>query len=238
MTSVYALRTLLFYLVYIPIVVIYSLLSCTLFAPLPFHLRQTLVTGGNFMIVHWLRIACGVRFEIRGEENLPPCPYVAISNHQSAWETYFLQRRLRPVSTILKRELLRVPFFGWALATMRPIAIDRSSPRQALRQILAQGVTRLGDGINVVVYPEGTRMAPGEKGKFGRSGAALAQAADVPIVPIAHNAGLCWPPRRLIKYPGTITLVIGPVIHPGGRDSKELTRIVENWIEETLETLG
>jgi 1-acyl-sn-glycerol-3-phosphate acyltransferase len=146
---------------------------------------------------------------------------------------------LRPVSTILKRELLRIPFFGWGLAMVAPIAIDRDNPREALRQVMQQGKERLAAGMNVLVYPEGTRVAPGDAPvKFNRSGAALAVAAEVPLVPICHNAGHCWPAHRLIKYPGTITVVFGPPLITQGRDAKAITEEVTEWMEGTSRRLA
>jgi 1-acyl-sn-glycerol-3-phosphate acyltransferase len=168
------IRSLLFYLVYIPLVGFFGLFSGTLGWLLPFRWRQHVVAMGNYMMLGWFGLACGVRFQVTGLENIPARPFVALSKHQSGWETYYLQAILRPVCTILKRELLRYPFFGWGLAAMRPIAIDRSNPREALRQVMKQGQLRINEGNNVVIYPEGTRTDPGQVGNYGRSGAALA----------------------------------------------------------------
>lgn len=225
-----ALRTLLFYAGYMIFVTVFSLLSCTIGMLLPYQKRQTLATTGNFLILHWLNLACGIRVKVIGWENLPPSPFVVLSNHQSPWETYYLQRNLRPVSTILKKELLKIPVFGWGLASVKPIAIDRDNPRQAIRDVMEQGKDRLSGGSNVIVYPEGTRMDHGQYGNFARSGAALAVAAGVPVVPVAHNAGKCWPARRFLKFPGIITVVVGPALDTSSGDSKGLTTSAQEWI--------
>ncbi|KJS05712.1 MAG: hypothetical protein VR73_11705 [Gammaproteobacteria bacterium BRH_c0] len=229
-TIILTLRTLLFYAGYAVFVSVFSLLSCTLGMLLPYKKRQTLATTGNFLILHWLNLACGIRVRVTGWENLPAAPFVVLSNHQSPWETYYLQRNLRPVSTILKKELLKIPVFGWGLASVKPIAIDRENPRQAIRDVMEQGKDRLAGGSNVIVYPEGTRMDHGQYGNYARSGAALAVAAGVPVVPVAHNAGKCWPARRFLKFPGTIQVVVGTALETGNGDSKLLTARAQEWI--------
>ena len=237
-TAILVLRTLLFYLGYALFVSVFSLLSCTVGMLLPLPLRQTLATTGNWLILHWLNLSCGIRVRVIGRDKLPAAPFVVLSNHQSPWETYYLQRHLRPVATILKKELLRIPVFGWGLASVKPIAIDRGNPRQAIKDVMEQGRARLTDGNNVIVYPEGTRMNHGEYGQYARSGAALAVAAGVPIVPVAHNGGQCWPARRVLKYPGTITLVFGEPLETAGGDSKALTQEAQAWITARQREIG
>lgn len=232
------LRTLLFYLGYLVFVATFSLLSCTFGLLLPLRPRQTLATSGNYLILHWLHLCCGVRLIVTGQENLPARPFVVLSNHQSPWETYYLQRTLRPVSTILKKELLKIPVFGWGLASVKPIAIDRHHPRQAIKDVMEQGQQRLAMGSNVIVYPEGTRLNHGHYGQYARSGAALAVAAGVPIVPIAHNAGKCWPARRFLKHPGIITVVIGRALDTSSGDSKALTTAAQQWITARQQEIG
>lgn len=227
------LRASLFYIGYGTLIAVFSLLSCTVGMLMPLGRRQALATTGNELILHWLNLCCGIRVHIIGRDNLPPGPFVVLSNHQSPWETFYLQRHLRPVSTILKKELLKIPLFGWGLASVKPIAIDRSNPRQAIKEVMEQGKQRLADGNSVIVYPEGTRLNHGEYGQYARSGAALAVAAGVPIVPVAHNAGKHWPARRFLKHPGTITLVFGPPLDTAGGDSKALTQAAEEWIKAT-----
>lgn len=237
MKPVLALRSLAFYCGYIPIVGIFPILGFTVGLLLPYKLRQDLLTTANALVVVWLRITCGIKLDVIGLENIPDQPFVAVSKHQSSWETYFLQRSLRPVSTVLKKELLKIPFFGWGLAMTRPIAIDRSNPRKALRDVLEQGKKRLAEGNNVLLYPEGTRTQYGKIGRYGRSGAALAIAANVPLLPIAHNAGAFWPAHKFNKRPGTIHVVIGKPLITQHMDSKQLTEQVQAWIESTVTAL-
>ncbi len=237
MQLILALRSTLYYIGYIPIVAVFSALGLTFGLLLPHKARQSLLTTANALVVRWLNISCAIKVDITGLENIPDTPYVALSKHQSSWETYFLQRTLRPVSTILKKELLKIPLFGWGLAMTKPIAIDRSNPRAALRDIMSQGKQRLAEGNNVLLYPEGTRVPVGKTGTYGRSGTALAIAAQVPLLPIAHNAGICWPAHKFLKYPGTIRVVIGKPIVTDNANSKQLTEDVKNWIEATITTL-
>ncbi len=237
MKPVLALRSLIFYCGYIPIVGVFPILGFTVGLLLPYKLRQDLLTTANALVVLWLRITCGIRFDVTGLENIPDQPFVAVSKHQSSWETYFLQRSLRPVSTVLKKELLKIPFFGWGLTMTRPIAIDRSNPRKALRDVLEQGKKRLAEGNNILLYPEGTRTQYGDIGRYGRSGAALAIAAHVPLLPIAHNAGAFWPAHKFSKRPGTIHVVIGKPLFTEQMDSKQLTEQVQAWIESTVTAL-
>lgn len=203
---------------------------CLLLSVLPFRLRFKICMNWNKFVMVWVRWTCGIKFEIKGQK--PDFePYVVMSKHSSTWETMFLQYYFLPISTVLKKVLLKVPFFGWGLAILKPIAIDRSNPIQALKQIKKQGKARLEEGINVLIYPEGTRIPFGERGNYARSGADIAKAAGVPIVPIAHDAGYFWPNKDFIKKPGTITVVIGEPIDTSEKSSKELAKEVEEWIE-------
>ena len=232
-----AFRTFVFFLGYAVAIVVFSLLGLTVGLLLPHRARQYLLTTGNALIIAWFSLVCGVRVVLTGRENIPDTPFVALSSHQSAWETFYLQRLFCPVSTILKRELLRIPFFGWGLALTRPIAIDRSNPRDAMRQVMEQGVQRLADGNNVLIYPEGTRRPFGQSGKYARSGASLALKSGAPIMPVAHDAGRCWPNDDWIKYPGTIHVVIGAPLVTDGRDSRQVTEEAQAWIESTIAEL-
>ncbi len=185
-----------------------------------------------------LRVLCGLRYRVRGWENLPQTPCIIMAKHQSAWETIAL-RGLLPSNQcwILKRELLQVPVFGWALASMRPIAIDRGSGTKAIKQVIAQGTAALQEGRWIVVFPEGTRVAPGERGKYNIGGAMLAERSGFPILPIAHNAGVFWRRRALVKYPGTIDAVVGPLISTEGRRASAIIADVEGWIESEVASL-
>tara|TARA_R110001592_G_scaffold363402_1_gene688324 strand:- start:32593 stop:33315 length:723 start_codon:yes stop_codon:yes gene_type:complete len=226
-------RSVLFYLVYAVVMIIFGTISCTIGILMPHRMRQNVITWANAIIIKWLNISCGITLRVDGLENLPDAPCVILSKHQSGWETFYLQRLFRPVSTILKKELFWIPFFGWGLYFTHPIAIDRSNPREAMKQILSQGKQRLAQGNNVLIYPEGTRTPVGEIGQYGRSGAALAIAAGVPVIPVSQNSGYCWPAHTFIKWPGKIHVSIGKPIDTSDTDSRQLTEQVKDWIEST-----
>lgn len=187
----------------------------------------------------WLmRVICGLKYRIRGAENLPRNAAIIMSKHQSSWETISLKGLLRKEqSWILKRELMWVPIFGWALASVPTIAINRKAGRQALKQVIRQGTELLDGGRLVVVFPEGTRTAPGEKRKYGIGGAMLAEKSGYPVVPIAHNAGVFWKRRGLKKHPGTIDVVVGEPIETKGRKAGEINQLVESWVEARVAEL-
>jgi len=162
---------------------------------------------------------------------------VIFARHSSTWETMALQRRFPPYCWIIKRELLWIPFFGWGLAILRPIAIDRSSGRRAVEQIARQGADRLREGLWVMCFPETTRMAPGQRRRFGMGGAVLASRTGAPVVPVAHDAGCYWRRRGFLKYPGTIRVEVGPVIETAGRTPDEINRIAKEWIDAATDRL-
>lgn len=187
----------------------------------------------SFSIVHAARLICGVKFELIGKDNLPKdrrLGHVVMANHQSTWETFYLQLVFAPNTVILKRELVFIPFFGWALALMRPIFIDRNDKRSAMGQVLSKGVERLQAGEDILIFPEGTRMPVDHQKAFSKGGAVLAHKAGVDIIPVAHNAGLCWPARSFIKYPGLITVSVGPAISTKDRSYREALAEAENWV--------
>lgn len=227
------IRALAFYSGLIILVLLMTLSLC-LIGFLPFRYRQLCVTSGNRLLMLWLRITCGVKIKLQGLDNIPKNACVVVSNHQSTWETFFLQYLFVPASVILKRELLWIPLFGWGLYFMRAIAIKRSNPAGAIRQVLKQGKQRLAAGINVVIFPEGTRIRTSDVGNFMTSGAALAKSAGVPILPVRHNAGLCWPADSWLKTPGTITLAIGTPIDTSEGNPRELTERTRQWIASAL----
>ena len=177
-----------------------------------------------------LGILCGTHYRVSGAENIPTTPAIIISNHQSAWETLGFQLIFPAQSYLLKKELLWIPFFGWGLALNRPIAIDRSKKIRALDTLVKEGVIRLKEGRWLVIFPEGTRGNPGEMGKFQVGGAMIAAKSGCPVVPVAHNSGLFWPKKSFLKYPGTIDVVIGPVIVSRGKKARQINREVEDWI--------
>lgn len=188
--------------------------------------------------VLWLCAAlCGLRFRVEGRENVPVQSSVAMLKHSSVYET-LAQMRIFPAQCwVLKRELTWLPFFGWALATVRPIAIDRGAGRQAVEQVVEQGVRRLEAGTWVMIFPEGTRTSPGETRRYGLSGVLLAQSARRMLVPVAHDAGDFWPRRGLRKRAGTVTIRIGKPVDPAGRDPRDVNAEIQLWIETQIAEL-
>jgi 1-acyl-sn-glycerol-3-phosphate acyltransferase len=206
-------------------------------APLPRMWRYRIISGWSRLVVRMARIILGIRWQVEGRENLPSRPSVILSKHQSAWETMAFQLIFPPQVHVLKRELLWIPFFGWGLALMSPIAIDRSRGVAALRAMARRGRERLAQGFWVVVFPEGTRVAPGSAREYHPGGAWLACASGAPVVPVAHNAGLFWPRNAFVKRPGTVTVRIGPPIDAANRDASTVNELARTWIEEQQRTL-
>lgn len=185
------------------------------------------------------RVFCGLEVTTEGKENIQDEPCVYLIKHTTAMETYWQIAELPPQAWVLKRELLYIPIFGWALGiVMKSIAIDRKAHRSAVKQVIEQGKDRLAAGINVVIFPEGTRVPPGETKRYGISGAALAEEAGCKVVPIAHNAGDFWPKRGLRKYPGNIRFVIGPPIDATAQSPKETNRIAQEWVEAKMREIS
>jgi 1-acyl-sn-glycerol-3-phosphate acyltransferase len=214
--------------------------TCLLCAVLPYRMRYWWTSRWNLIIVLAARVICGIRYEIRGQENLPDSPVIFLSKHQSAWETIFILRmwKRRPLCFVFKRELLFVPFFGWALGLLRMIPIDRGNPRRAFMQVVKRGKHRLEQGISIVMFPEGTRSAVGEQGKYQLGGAYLAAATGAVVVPVAVNSGEYWPKDSFIKRPGTITVSFGKPIQTAGRSAAEIMNEVETWIEQEMRRIS
>ena len=194
------------------------------------------VTVGWCRLSVWAgRFFCGLEIVVEGKENIPDEPSVIMIKHTTALETYWQVTVFPRTTWVVKRELLWLPFFGWALAlVLRPIAIDRRSGSSAVKQVIRQGKTKLDGGVWVTVFPEGTRMPAGQTRRYGVSGAALARAAGCKIVPVAHNAGDFWPRRGFYKRPGTVRFVIGPPVDASTQDPRETNLIVQDWIESTM----
>jgi 1-acyl-sn-glycerol-3-phosphate acyltransferase len=209
-----------------------------LFSPTSFFVRSRLARVYACFIVAALKIICGIDYKVSGRENIPDGSGIILSKHQSTWETYALQLFFPPQVWVLKRELLWVPFFGWGLALLKPIAIDRSSGRKAVIQIIEQGKNRLDAGIWVVIFPEGTRIAPGQHKRWGIGGAVLAESSGYPVVPVAHNAGEFWGRKSFLKKPGTIQVVIGPPIETKGQKAAEINQQAEEWVSTTMKEMS
>jgi 1-acyl-sn-glycerol-3-phosphate acyltransferase len=214
----------------------YALFALLTF-PLPRMTRYRLISGWSRLVIRLARWILGIEWRVEGRENLPARPAVILSKHQSAWETMAFQLIFPPQVLVLKRELLWIPFFGWGLALMSPIAINRSRGMRALRTIARRGRERLAQGFWVVVFPEGTRVPPGSQREYHPGGAWLASASGAPVVPVAHNAGLLWPRNAFLKRPGTVTVRIGPPIDATNRDPKTINELARTWIEEQQKAL-
>lgn len=205
---------------------------------LPYRLRYRWFNVWSFLLVWYARFFCGVAWKIEGKDNIPDSPCVVLSKHQSAWETLMLQSLFVPQTWVLKRQLMFIPLLGWALRLLDPIAIDRENPRQSMREIIKQGSLKLKQGRWVVIFPEGTRVSPGQTTRFRRGGVVLASQTSAQITPVAHNAGEFWPKNSFLKYPGLITLRIGKPIPTKNRDPDELLASVQDWINFNTEDIS
>lgn len=231
-----ALRSLIFLLLQIILTPIFSTLALLTF-PFPPLTRYRLISGYAHTMIWLLRVVCGIHHKVHGIRNIPKEPCIVLCKHQSAWETLALQVIFPPQAWVLKRELLWLPFFGWGLAMTSPIAIKRSDGKGAIKQLLKQGKERLGQGFCVVVFPEGTRVPFGQRGKYKIGGAMLAASSGVPVVPVAHNAGRLWGRKAFSKHPGLITMSIGAPIETKGLKAEEINARVEAWIESEIQRL-
>lgn len=230
------LRSALFALALVVVTPPYALLALATFG-LPRLTRYRIISGWSRLVVRLARAILGIRWSVEGREHLPAKPAVILAKHQSAWETLAFQEIFPPQVLVLKKELLWIPFFGWGLALMSPIAIDRANGRAALRDIARRGKERLAQGFWVVIFPEGTRVRVGDKRDYRQGGAWLAAQCGVPVVPVAHNAGRLWPRNAFLKRPGNVTVRIGPPIPTSGRDAKQISAEAEAWIESQQRTL-
>lgn len=231
------LRSLLFLLGALVVTPIFGLLvpaGRALGLKVPFVLARTYTR----IMLEWAKWSLGIRYEVRGWEHVPRAPAIIMAKHQSAWETLFLDAMFPDQCWIVKKELLWLPFVGWGLMAIRCIAIDRSSGAAAREQIVEQGAQRLKDGIWVTIFPEGTRVAPGQRGRYGIGGPLLATRTGAPILPIAHNAGELWPRYAFRKRPGVVQVVIGPLIETAGRDVLSVKNEVEDWIEAQMRVIS
>ncbi len=232
------LRSLVFAIGMVVATVVWAFV-CFLALPLPYRMRYTITSRWNVFIVWLAKVVCGIRYRVVGYENLPDQPVILLSKHQSAWETIFLFYIMpRPLVYVLKKELMYIPLFGWALALLRMIPIDRSNGKDAFAQVARFGRMRLADGQWIIMFPEGTRTPVGSQGRYKGGGARLAVETNTPVVPIALNAGECWPRNSFIKKPGLITVSIGKPISPQGMNAVDLMAQVENWIESEMRVIS
>lgn len=206
---------------------------------LPFSVRYKFADIWINYLLYMLKLCCGLSYEVEGLENIPSDQAaIILSKHQSAWETIALRQIISPQTAVLKKSLLQIPFGGWALATLKPIAIDRSNQKEALKMLLEQGIARLQEGLFVLIFPEGTRVAPGANKKFNAGGAMLAHKSGFPVIPLAHNAGEFWPRNSFLKYPGVIKVKIGPLISTQNKSTKEINAEAEEWITQAMDSIA
>jgi 1-acyl-sn-glycerol-3-phosphate acyltransferase len=230
------IRSTIFILLQLVLTPIFSTLAILTFPFSPL-VRYRLISSYARTMIWLLGVVCGIRHQVIGIENIPKNPCIVLCKHQSAWETLALQVIFPPQAWVLKRELLWLPFFGWGLAMTSPIAINRSKGKGAVKQLLKQGKQRLAQGFFVVIFPEGTRIPFGERGKYKVGGALLAASSGVPVVPVAHNAGRLWGRNSFIKHPGLITMSIGAPIETAGLKADEINAKTEAWIENEIQQL-
>jgi 1-acyl-sn-glycerol-3-phosphate acyltransferase len=230
------LRSALFQIILLVVVIPYAgMVLCT--APFPRLVRWRIIAGWP-QFAFWLsRHLLRIDYEVHGREHIPATPCVVLSKHQSAWETIAYTTIFPPHVYVLKRELLWLPFLGWGLALMSPIAIDRSNRKAAMQRVIQLGGERLAQGLSIMVYPEGTRIAVGRRGVYKLGGAVIAVQNRALALPVAHNAGLVWPRNSFVKQPGKVTVVIGPPIATEGLTAEQVMRRAEEWIEGEMERL-
>jgi 1-acyl-sn-glycerol-3-phosphate acyltransferase len=234
----HALRTALFLLFQAVTVVPWGL-CCLLIAPLPLHLRYRFTIGWTKMVLWAARVICGISWEVRGRENFPDGPAVILSKHQSTWETFFYVSWLpREVCFVFKRELLWIPFFGWGIGLLKMIHIDRRQGRYAFESLVSQGQRKLDEGRWIVMFPEGTRTPVGSQGQYKSGGARLAVRTGAVVVPIAVNAGECWPKKPIVKRPGRVIVSVGPPIPTAGREPDDVNSDAERWIEAEMRRIS
>jgi 1-acyl-sn-glycerol-3-phosphate acyltransferase len=230
------LGSLAFSIFFVVSVIVYaSLLFATLWVPGNDPYRWAV--GWARAIFRALRIFCGIDYCVSGREHMPDGGTVVLMKHSSTWETVAQILIFPRQSWVLKRELMGIPMFGWALRHLKPIAIDRKSGATAVQQVLSQGQSRLAEGLCVMIFPEGTRMPVGQTRRYGLSGALLASAAGKPVVPVAHNAGWFWPRGGWLKRAGTVRVVIGAPIPTAGRNARDINDDVQRWIEAQVAQL-
>jgi 1-acyl-sn-glycerol-3-phosphate acyltransferase len=227
------LRSALFWVGFALLILVFAILL-SLSLPFPLEKRFAVTRAWSKTTLYWLGVTCKLYHEVQGLENVGTEPRIVFSKHQSSWETVSLAQWFPRQSWVVKRELLWTPIFGWGMYIMKPIALDRSAGRKAVDQLVNQGVERLKDGLWVIIFPEGTRIAPGKTGRYRIGGAVLAERSGYPVTPVAHNAGEFWPRRGFLKRPGVIRIRIGPPIESRGRKAQQILDEAEQWIESTM----
>lgn len=226
------LRSTLFSLYLIFTTILIGIVS-PLLAPFPYKLRYTCINIYARSVIKALSLLCGIKYSVEGRDNIQH-PAIIFCKHQSTWETYILQTIFPPISFVFKSELLWIPFFGWGLASMKPISIDRGTGKKAVKQLVSGGIKRLHEGLSVVIFPEGTRTAATGPGRYRIGGAVLAAESGYPVIPVAHNAGEFWKRKGFIKKPGHVTVRIGPAIETKGKTPEAILDETKQWIEAQM----
>ena len=227
------LRSAAFWLGFASVTVFFSLLF-PLSLPFRFERRFLLTRAWSGITIWWLGVTCRLYYEVQGTDHIRHPAGIVFAKHQSTWETLTLNFWFTPQSWVVKRELQWIPFFGWGMWMMEPIALDRGAGRKAVDQLVEQGRKRLEAGRWIIIFPEGTRIAPGRRGRYRIGGAVLAERTGFPVYPVAHNAGEYWPRRQFIKKPGVIQVRIGPPIETHGKSAQQILHQAENWIETEM----
>lgn len=225
----HVIRTILFYIIFVIATFFWSL-AILITSLLPERAHHRFATGWAITTIWLARVIAGIRYQVHGAENLPDKPAIFMINHQSNWETIFMPTLHRQNKWVLKKSILAIPFLGWALASLKPIAIDRSKRKEAMSRIIEQGADRVARGYSVILYPEGTRQPPGAPIAFKQGAIRLAKALELPIIAVAHNAGQCWP-RRGWMHPGTVHIYVSPPFAIDSAAPAELNRQIEQWVQ-------
>ena len=231
------LRSTLFWIVFLPgILLAATVVSLSFFMPLGFRIG---VIKLWIEITLWtLKIFCGLKYQVEGLENIPQDGFIIMSKHSSTWETLALQKFFEPLVWVVKRELTRLPFFGWALLAMNAIALNRGTGRKAINQLISQSKAHMDKGRILMLFPEGTRVLPTQQKPFKLGGAIVTQRTGYAVLPVAHNAGEFWPRHSWIKWPGTIRVVIGKPISPEGKKPEQIIAEVGDWITRECERIS
>jgi len=227
----YSLIGSIVFLTVMTILTIFYSFFCLLCYKLPYQIRYAVIMLWTWIILLLLTILCGIRYHVQGRNNIPTEPVIILSNHQSTWETFFLPMLFKHPAIILKQELLSMPFFGWGLRLLEPIAIDRHNKSSAMQQVLTKGAERLQRGQSVLIFPQGVRVHVYRVAKYKLGGAILAEQTGFPVIPVALNSGLCWPKSKWLKKAGKISVCIGPMIQTKGRNAKDIMAEAKAWIE-------
>ena len=230
------IRNLLFMLALAVLTPLYALIAMATF-PFGPKTRHRIIRGWPHLMAWVVKHVLRIPYRLVGAENIPAGPAIVMSKHMSAWETIMLQDIFPPMVFVMKREIHKLPFFGWGIAQMPMIAIDRAAGKDALAQVVEQGIDRLGHGFWVTIFPEGTRVAPGSRKRYKAGGAVLAAKSGAPVVPVAHNAGEFWARNAFLMRPGEVEVSIGPAIDTQVLPPGEINRRAEAWVEGEMHRL-